>query len=405
MSLPEITLLSGIQTPLNPDVSFTLDSADFGVLDTDVLIGSVDTEIDASLIRSISINRGRSRQLDRFNAGSASILFDNRERLFDPLNEFSPYAGYIIPRLSIKLFADGIPIFTGQTTDWEVDYDITFNDEASAACSDGFGVLSNYYFTSDATPGIEGPGSRLTWVASTFGYPGETNFSPGNANLGAFEVKKNTQVMDYMFRVARSDLGLLFIDAEGVLTYVGRFDREPVSVVQFSDDGTGIPYRSLINQYGDELLYSQVVATSEAGTVVVEDATSLERFGLSVLDLSDLLNDSEGQLTIIAEDFLDIYKSPQVRFTGLTVELAALSAEQVEDVLSLDLAQQISVKKTFRTGGPLVVEQDLIVSGINHQIRPGSHVVSFTFERSNYGTGFTLDDVERGKLDDVNVLR
>lgn len=405
MSLPQIRLYSGIQTPIDPDICFTLDSTDLGVLDTDILGGTVDTEIDASFVRSVSIQRGRSRQLDRFNSGSMSIVFDNRDRVFDPLNDGSVFAGGILPRLYMQLTADDEPIFTGLTTDWEVEYDITYQDVASVACSDNFTVLSNYVFDEDLTPGNDTVGGRLAWVKSVFGYPFETSFAQGNASLGAFLVSEGTQVMDYMFRVARSDLGLLFCDASGVLTYVGRFDKSPTSVLTFSDDGTEIPYQTLNTQYGDELLYSRVVASSPAGTVVVEDQDSLDQFGLSVLNFGDLLNDSIGQLQVIADDYLEIYRFPQVRFTGLSVELGGLSSAQQADVLALDLADQVSVIKTFQDGSPLTVTQNVVVSGIRHDIRPGSHRVEFTFERSNYGTGFTLNDAVRGTLDGDNVIR
>lgn len=405
MTLPAIRVLSGIQTLIDPDICFTLDSADLGVLDTDILGGTEDTEIDVGLVRSVSISRGRSRQLDRFRAGTLSIEFDNRGRVFDPLNTASEYAGQIVPRISMQILADNIPIFTGVTTDWEVDYDIAYQDSASVLCADNFTVLANYSFDENLTPGQDTVGGRLDWVKSVFGYPGQTSFANGNANLGAFEVSSGTQALDYMFSAAQSDLGLLFVDSAGVLTYVGRFDKDPTSILTFADDGSGVPFQTLKTQYGDELLYSRVVATSPAGTFVAEDQDSLDQFGLSVLNLSNVLNASLGQLQVIAEDYLEIYRFPQVRFTGLSVELAGLSAAQVEDVLGLDLGDPISVVKSFEGGAPLLVTQNVIVSGVSHRIRPGSHLVEFTFERNNYGVGLTLDDAVRGTLDGDNVIR
>ena len=44
MTLPVITLMSGIQTEIDPDICFTLDSTDLGVLDTDILAGTEDTQ-------------------------------------------------------------------------------------------------------------------------------------------------------------------------------------------------------------------------------------------------------------------------------------------------------------------------------------------------------------------------
>ena len=42
-------------------------------------------------VKSYSISRGLSRELDRFVAGGASITFTNQDRAFDPFYESSPY--------------------------------------------------------------------------------------------------------------------------------------------------------------------------------------------------------------------------------------------------------------------------------------------------------------------------
>ncbi len=403
MSTPTITLLSGIQTEIDPDICFTLDSTDLGVLDTDILAGSEDTEFVAP-IQSLTISRGRSRQLDRFTAGSASILFDNRDRKLDPLNTASEYAGYIVPRLRLKVLADNIPIFSGYATDWEVAYDKTYADVASVACVDAFTIFANLVTANDEIPAAQSPGPRLQWIVDVFAYPGSVNFGAGNANLGAYTVPEGTQMLDYMFNVAASDRGSLYVDGDGVLQYVGRFDREAVSEVTFADDGSGVPYMSLEVSYNDELLYNRVIATSPAGSVVRTNKESLADFDWSVLELKNLLNDSVFELGEIADFYLEKLGSPQVRFTGLSVELAGLSSAQVEDILGLELADQVSVVKSFEVGSPLVVTQDLMVSGIQHRVSPGSHMVVFTFEPTPYKDGLKLDDAVRGTIDEDNYL-
>jgi hypothetical protein len=79
--------------------------------------------------------------------------------------------------------------------------------------------------------------------------------------------------------------------------------------------------------------------------------------------------------------------------------LAGLSASDVEDVLALDLVDQVSVKKSFAVGTPSSVTQTLIVTGIQHRIVPGSHIVQFTFEPSPYKLAFVLDSATEGELD------
>lgn len=403
MTLPVITLMSGIQTEIDPDICFTLDSTDLGVLDTDILAGTEDTQFVAP-IQSLTISRGRSRQLDRFTAGTASILFDNRDRKLDPLNTASDYYGYIVPRLRLKVLADNIPIYSGYATDWEVEYDKTGSDTASVACVDAFTIFANFVTANDDTPAPQTPGPRLQWIVDIFAYKGSVNFGAGNANLGDYTVPEGTQMLEYMTNVAASDRGALYVDGDGVLQYVGRFDREAVSEVTFADDGSGVPYMSLVTSYNDELLYNEIIAASPAGSVIARNEDSIASYELSSLNLSYLLNNSTFELQEIADFYLEKLALPQVRFTGLTVELAGLSAAQIEDLLNVEIADQISVKKSFSAGLPAVVTQDLMVSGIQHRIQPGSHMITFTFEPTPYKDGLKLDDATRGTIDSTNYL-
>jgi len=403
MSVPAIEIFSSIAQAVIDD-PFTLDSADFGVLDTDVLEGKyADVLLDVP-IRSMSISRGKSRQLDRFRAGTASVSFNNFDRRLDPLNTDSEFYGDIVPRQRIKIFADGISIFDGVITDWDIDYDQLNWDTASASAADWFTVLANYAFDSAVTPVLEAPADRLNWVVEQFEYQGETDFLGGSTSLGAYQVDAGVQALDYMFRVADSDRSQLFVDAGGVLRLVGVFDRVPTSVVTFADDGSGIGYQSLTNQYGDDLLFNRVTASSPAGSVVVEDSGSIADFDVLSLTLDNLLNSQTSTLTTVAGQIISLYGRPAVRFTGLSVELAGLSLADSEVLLRLDLTDQVTVRKTFAVGSPLVVEQDLMVTGIRHTIRPDSHLVEFSFEPSVYKEGFKLDDVVYGILNGTSIL-
>lgn len=402
MTVPSIEILSSVISVPSAD-ALILNDASFGILNTNKLGGFVNTVLDVP-IRSMTISRGKSRQLDRYTAGTASISFNNFDRRLDPLNTDSEFYPNIVPRQRIEIFADDKPIFTGVINDWDIQYDQRNWDTASASAADAFTVLSNFVFEDDVTPAAETPAARLDWVLGLFDYQGDTDFLGGSTILGAYEVQTGTQALDYMFRVAASDRAQLYTSPDGTLKLIGVFDKVPTSAVTFSDDGTGLPYQSLSNQYGDELLYNRVVASSPAGSVVVEDAESIASFEVSTLDLGNLLNSSTSTLTSVAGQFLALYATPQVRFTGLSVELAGLSAADQQVVLTLDLTDQVTVRKSFAVGDPLVIEQNLMVTGIRHRIVPGSHIVEFSFEPSVYKEAFKLNDAQYGILNGAYVL-
>ena len=84
----EIQVIMELGFPVNP---FTLNDVGLGVLDSNALDGTLLGDDVAEYVQEISISRGRSDQLQTFNAGTATITLLNNDRRFDPINEDSPY--------------------------------------------------------------------------------------------------------------------------------------------------------------------------------------------------------------------------------------------------------------------------------------------------------------------------
>jgi hypothetical protein len=381
-------LAPGIQVLVDFDVidfaagPFQLDDPVFGILDTGTLANVVLSDL-TSFVKSISINRGRSRQLEQFNSGSAVVVFDNAERLLDPLNEDSIFYPNVLPRNGLQITANGIPIFYGLVVDWNLSYDLSAQDEMVAVCSDDFTVLANQVL--DAfTPSEELSGDRINTVLARpeIDYQGTRLISAGSYSLGDYAVNANTNVLNYLQLVAKSEQGFLYVSANGVLTFKGNADtlNDDPSFF-FSDDGTGVPYQTLLNQFGDELLYNYIITESPAGgPFTASDLNSQVRFQYQQLSLTDLLNSSSGIVEEIGVTLLDKYKDPRLRLTGLTSQLAGFTLEQQGICLEIDLTDLCTVKKTFVEGSPSSIEQTLLVSGISHQIVPGSHTITYVFE-------------------------
>ena len=66
-----------------------------------------------SYVQAVNITRGRSRELDKFEAGSFSITLNNRSRAFDPTYTSSPFYGYVVPRRRVRVSSAGVVIFSG----------------------------------------------------------------------------------------------------------------------------------------------------------------------------------------------------------------------------------------------------------------------------------------------------
>ena len=401
-------VMVGFQSTTGFGTPFLLNDAFYGVLDTAGrgTLGGV-TMVDLTyLVESVNITRGRSRQLDQFNAGTATIAFDNASQILNPSNTSSPYYPFVLPRCPVQILANGIPIYTGLVTDWNLDYDISNQDMMYASCSDQFTVLANQSLNA-VTPSAEASGTRINAVLSysEINYQGARAIDTGSSTLGAYAIAQDTNVLNYLQLVNTSEQGYLFMSANGTLTFKGRSSvLNPVAGATFNTDGTGLPYQTLVNQYGDELLYNYIVTQSPAGAKqTASNATSIALYQAQQYALLDLLNSTTTEVAGLGNYLLGKYQNPVLRFTGLSTQMAALSTANQNIIFGLDMTSIATVVKNFVVGTPATETQTLIVSGIAHNITPGSHIVSYTFESTDGSQYLTLNDAIFGTLDN-NLL-
>jgi hypothetical protein len=413
MPAPTIQVLVGFQTTTGFGQVLQLDGLNISQnqLDTGILGGLAYADL-TNLVESVNITRGRSRQLDQFNAGTATVTFNNSSRILDPLNTASIYYPFVLPRCPIRILANGIPIYTGLITDWNLDYDIAPNgDRMYASCSDAFTVLANTTLVAH-TVTTQLTNARINTVLdyTEVAYQGPRNIGTGSSTLGAsatssgFNIADGTNLLTYLQLVNTSEQGYLFIAADGTLTFKGRTSvLNPVSGATFSYTGS-IAYQTLLNSYGDELLYNYIVTQSPAGVQqITSDSTSIALYQSQSLNITNLLNSTVAEVAGLGNYLLGKYKNPVLRFTNVSTQMAALSTANQAIALTLDLTSIATVVKNFTTGTPSTESQTLIVSGVSHNITPGSHIISYTFESTDGNQYLTLDDAIFGTLDN-NLL-
>src|SRR5207244_12783432 len=97
-------------------------------------------------VQSIDTRRGRNTELDRVEAGTATILLDNRDRRFDPSNATSPYYPNVIPLRRIQILASWstytYPVFTGYVEGWPQAYSRWDDINSQVTVSDAFKVFN-----------------------------------------------------------------------------------------------------------------------------------------------------------------------------------------------------------------------------------------------------------------------
>ena len=385
---------------------FTLNDPVRGLLDdvTYVLADEVGTDVTSKVTNTISVNRGRQSQLfTDVPAGRWSVMFNNEDRTFDPLYASSPYAGDIVPGKRCRITANGIAIADGNIDDWNLDYDLSGRSVATAECADGLAQLAAAELSAFTATAGQRAGERINAVLNRpeVLWPANRSIDTGVTVLQGDTVNADTNALEYLQLVARSDLGVVFADRNGVLTFRDRYNLvNKVIDATFADDGTGIPYVGVSIKTGSDLLYNRVVIEREGGTAqVVDDATSQAQYRVRTLSESGLLMDADSVALDMANYLLHLYDQPLVRIDEVEVELAGLTTTQQAAVLNLDLQSLVAV--TFTPNGIAgAIERELVVEGIQHTISPASHRVRFTFGDTTLRFPFILDDPNFGQLDD-----
>lgn len=378
---------------------FTLDDAVKGVLDnTTFVLGGGEGLVNVTeYVRSANITRGKSRELDRYDAGQASVEFNNSSRAFDPTYTAGPFFGQIVPKRRLRITMDGEVQFDGIIDDWNLDFEPGGFSVASCQAFDGFSVITNQELAG-YSPNEEVSGTRVAGVLDNIGWPADTrDLNEGYSLLAAEVVEDGTNALDYLNLIAASEPGDIFLSKSGRVEFRDRLNSATSESVVLSDLGDGIYYQGVRVVYGSELLYNFITATNASGETSVQDDLSIALYGQRDLTYPTLLA-NEADLQQIANWLLIKYKEPELRFESVVVDLNAVTSAQREDLLQLELADAVRVKLTPGNIGPTIEQFGKIVS-LNYSFTPESQSVEIGLA-STGGTFFILDDAEFGKLDE-----
>ena len=110
------------------------------------------TEVTSS-VRSMSIDRGRSDDWDTFS-GSATVVLNNLQRLYDPFYTSGTYYGKLLPRRQIKIEATysavTYPVFRGFIDGWPPSWtDAGKDSTVTLSCYDAMALLAQVQLPAD----------------------------------------------------------------------------------------------------------------------------------------------------------------------------------------------------------------------------------------------------------------
>ena len=391
----------------NPNAQFAkLDDPFYGILDAPqtILGGALYYDV-TPFVLEYDINRGKSRQLDRFPAGRSTVRLNNNNRWFDPLYEASPFYTQIIPKRAVKITSNNIIQYEGVADDWDISYAPEGNSVSALVASDALANLANQtltggtttaQFTGDrivtvlADPGLEWPADRV--IAET-----------GKQFLQADTIPPNTDALGYIEKIVNSEPGVYFINKQGFFVYKDREGSTAGTPILFADDGTGIPYQGLSVIYGSEFLYNQIVIERQnGGTATANNLDSQNTYEILNYTLSGLPLDTDASAEDLADYLVTKFGEPEYRFEQIEIDLAELTQAQQTEILDLEINDYVQVKFTPNNVPPAINKYAEVI-GISQNVTPTSHKVRLRLASTSFGF-FTLSDLVFGRLTEDNVL-
>lgn len=368
---------------------FTLDDSAQGLLNgtTYKLAGDVLQDVTED-VRSVTIRRGRSRELERYQAGAADIELDSTGRKYDPAagTAITPYGASMRPRKEVTVSTAGHRIYSGVVDDWDLLYSLDGDHVTSVRCTDGFVFLANELIEPHTTT-QQSTGARISAILdrSEIDWPsGKRNIDTGVAtvqadNIGGDINPQAVNALQYLQRVNEAEQGALYIDGDGALTFRDRESLQVLTDVVFTDDGTGIPFSNIESSYGGEALKNTIsVARLNGGTATAIGTASIEQYGAMSYDINDSLLATDEEAQDVADILLQRYQQPRLRIRAVDVIANALNDQQLDDLIGLDLGDRITIRFTPSGIGD-TIDEGLLVESIEHTIDPTTHRVRFGF--------------------------
>lgn len=357
-------------------------------------------------VKSIAIRRGKNRELNQFDQGLANVVFDNNDRTFDPEFAASQFFGQIVPKRQIRIFSGDEIQFAGVIDDWNLDYEVNGDSLTSAACSD---ALANFAVQTilGRTNAVQQSGERINTILNLpeIDWPlTDRLIDTGQMELGADVIPDNANALSYLRQIEQSELGKLFIGKQGRVVFKDRITAPTAGGVEFSDDGTGIPYQGMKVQFGSELLANEIVVKSVITDLelIASDADSIQQFGIFNLTRTSLLINDNNDLADYAVFLANKFSLPEYRFDSIDLLLDELNTEQQAEVLGLELGDVVRIKFTPNGIAPAIEKFGEVIR-IDHSVDINNHVMSLGFATLEFAL-LVLNDAEFGKLDAGNAL-
>jgi hypothetical protein len=352
-------------------------------LGTGILADAPGDVVDVSDIAlQVSIRRGRNRILNKFEAGTATVILADDNGDFSAENTSSPYYGKLLPLRKIRIYADyddgggtdRYYLYSGYITSYNSTYGVGVEDTSKITlqCVDGFRLLNSILIDTVAGTGVQLSGARVEALLDVVDFPASQRLiDAGDSTMQADPGTSNRNLLDAIQLVESSEFGGFFLDAEGNATFLSRdtvSKKADETPTVFADDGSAITYNQIEFANDDTLLVNDVTVTRLNGTSQnTFDQTSIDTFFLHSGKRDGILVQTDAEALDQAQTLLVARKDTTDRIDSMTINLDdAAATSKIVAGLNLEIFDLVNVTKTVPGGS--TITKELFVQGLQHDI-------------------------------------
>lgn len=368
-----------------------------------------------SIVKSVSVRRGRARLLNDFDAGTCTVVcFDT---VSGPLAIITPeqYQGAKI-RIEVQPFFGTYPVYTGYVSKAENRF-AQNTDEVSQltfSCIDAFRQLANANVTTVTGATAQLSGTRIAKILDQVSFPaGLQNLDAGLTTCQA-DPGTSRSALDAIKTVEKTEAGAFFIDRSGDARFIDRdtlysklFQAASGTILttRFIDFSPGISlyrdvqYSNAVVRSDDDLVYNDITVQRTGGTAQnKQDAASIALYFKRSASRGGLLMQTDAESSDLAAVLLATLKDAEVRIDQVTVDITDVSGDTASACMNFELLDVCYAVKTLPSGTQLDAPRQ-VIQGIHWEFTPNRSTLNFYLAEPLL-TGLILDDAYFGTLDD-----
>ena len=370
---------------------------DVGVWDTDEW-GALTTWVDISSdVRLVRTRKGRQRETNRIEVGTAEIVLDNRSGNYSPENTAGLYtAGGITGirpwrpfRVTVTDDSAGstFSVFYGYAISWQETYGGPGDNDNVMTVSlvDELAKISGYNSLAvAAVGGGEDAAFRIARILTNAGNTAPTSLwvDPGFLASSMQDTTLSSNALTEIYLTCDSDAGIFYADVDGTLTYEGKYfrfydSRSTTATATFSDAIPDQSYSDIGMSYDGDLVVNIASYAMVGGTAqTFADASSRALYGDRKAVRTDLICETDAQALSLATWEVVRRSVPELRCEYVTVKPRG-SVGQFFVVFAVGISDRVTVIRT--PVGGYSFSRDVFIEGVEHTVTPDDWVTTFRF--------------------------